>query len=277
VFGSSQIGRAFSDAAACARAHKMLRNATLSAIATPPTSSNMTIDAHGNKHERDGKFGPKFQPDAEVSLGVQDDQMGAVDATLRAAQAQHDEAMHRMRVAAWMKAAAVIENANGPFRALVVSGRSSHPTIIHIAPDDAAHNLDPASPSWKVASEALHVGGGIRTWKSDDEWGGPGGEPTARIDMDELREEFEKIRVPAEQPGTGLRRTVIQMELLSSDADGPVPTGIDEIAYSITEGDVSGKWGVVQTQEVGRDDMARLLEAQGSDPAFILGEDDFDY
>jgi hypothetical protein len=33
--------------------------------ATPPTSSNMTIDAHGNLHERDGKFGPKFQSDPE--------------------------------------------------------------------------------------------------------------------------------------------------------------------------------------------------------------------
>lgn len=70
-------------------------------------------------------------------------------------------------------------------------------------------------------------------------------------------------------------RTVVQIEILSGE---PVPDGIgiDDINYQITEGGWSGTAETVVSEEVTRERMAELLTAQGSDPEFLLGDEDED-
>jgi hypothetical protein len=72
----------------------------------------------------------------------------------------------------------------------------------------------------------------------------------------------------------GLYRTVITVEVLSN---GPFIfsgiNGLADLAYNVTEGDCSGHAEVTSSQEVTPKEMAKLLEAQGSDPSFLLGED----
>ena len=65
-----------------------------------------------------------------------------------------------------------------------------------------------------------------------------------------------------------LRRAVIQIEVLY---DQNTETVID---YAITNGFASGRVTVISDKEVTRETMRQLLIAQGSDPAFLLGEDE---
>jgi len=57
--------------------------------------------------------------------------------------------------------------------------------------------------------------------------------------------------------------------------EGPFnTTDLGEINSAITDGDCSGKVEIVRSEQVSEDCMAELLTAQGSDPAFLLGEND---
>jgi hypothetical protein len=72
----------------------------------------------------------------------------------------------------------------------------------------------------------------------------------------------------------GLYRTVITVEVLSN---GPYIFGgiggLEDLAYNVTSGDCSGHAEVTSSKKVTPKKMAKLLEAQGSDPSFLLGED----
>ncbi|MGV8847217.1 hypothetical protein [Tessaracoccus sp.] len=70
-----------------------------------------------------------------------------------------------------------------------------------------------------------------------------------------------------------LFRTVIHLEILSV---GPVPdeTDLAVITYQMDQGDYSGMVIDSSSEEVTRERMAELLIAQGSDPEFLLGEED---
>jgi hypothetical protein len=67
-------------------------------------------------------------------------------------------------------------------------------------------------------------------------------------------------------------RTVIKVEVLSEE---PVSfDDLSDVVEAITTGDCSGDWKEELSQEVDGPTMARLLEAQGSDPDFFnLTED----
>jgi hypothetical protein len=69
-----------------------------------------------------------------------------------------------------------------------------------------------------------------------------------------------------------LYRTVFSVEVLSDyEVAGQ---DIEEIAYQIKDGDCSGKLISVVQEELTKQEMAEALRGQGSDPAFLLGEDD---
>ena len=66
-------------------------------------------------------------------------------------------------------------------------------------------------------------------------------------------------------------RTVIQVEVLSNY---PVDySTLQDVHYDITSGDSSGEWWVGSQEEVSKEKMAELLEAQGSDPSFLIPDD----
>jgi hypothetical protein len=73
--------------------------------------------------------------------------------------------------------------------------------------------------------------------------------------------------------GTGkdLFRTVIVFEVLH---EGIIPSDMDlaDIVRETIHGAFSGKWQS-NSQRLSDDAMATALEAQGSDPALLLGED----
>lgn len=48
---------------------------------------------------------------------------------------------------------------------------------------------------------------------------------------------------------------------------------LGDIAYAITDGDCSGTVSVESIQYLSPEDTAQALVEQGSDPAFLLGED----
>lgn len=66
-------------------------------------------------------------------------------------------------------------------------------------------------------------------------------------------------------------RTIITIEVLTADA--PHSGDVGALAYDITEGDASGRV-TTEVEEVTAEKMAELLKAQGSDPEFLLSEDD---
>jgi hypothetical protein len=68
---------------------------------------------------------------------------------------------------------------------------------------------------------------------------------------------------------------VIKIEVLSEDPyEG---TTLEEVAYDITDGHCSGELSdEVRNQEVTGPEMVKLLNAQGSDPGFMLLSDDGD-
>ena len=67
-------------------------------------------------------------------------------------------------------------------------------------------------------------------------------------------------------------KTTILVEIIS---DRLIPPGMDiqDIAREMTEGDFSGTWSVVNLTELSAESCAKALEAQGSDPEFLLGDD----
>jgi len=73
---------------------------------------------------------------------------------------------------------------------------------------------------------------------------------------------------------TKFYRHLIVVEVLS--ADPMTTTDLDDLNYEIMEGGASGKVTVESSLEVTREQMAILLEAQGSDPSFLIGEEEGD-
>jgi len=67
-------------------------------------------------------------------------------------------------------------------------------------------------------------------------------------------------------------KTTILVEIIS---DRLIPPGMDlqDIAREMTEGYYSGVWDVVNVTELSVESCAKALEAQGSDPEFLLGDD----
>lgn len=67
-------------------------------------------------------------------------------------------------------------------------------------------------------------------------------------------------------------RTVIQVEVLSNE---PYEyTNLRNLSYDVMEGDCSGVTRVISTEEVDKEQMANLLLSQGSDPSFLINEED---
>ena len=71
---------------------------------------------------------------------------------------------------------------------------------------------------------------------------------------------------------TQLFRTVYRVEVLTDEPFAA--SDLSDIAYQITEGHASGLVDLVTSAEISREDMRAALIAQGSDPSFLLGEDD---
>lgn len=67
-------------------------------------------------------------------------------------------------------------------------------------------------------------------------------------------------------------RTVFRMEVLSTEPLGSL--SLSDINYEITEGHCSGMFLETREEEVSRDKMRGLLVAQGTDPEFLLEEDE---
>lgn len=67
-------------------------------------------------------------------------------------------------------------------------------------------------------------------------------------------------------------RTVIEVEVLTKGEYEP--DSLEQVARDIVYGDASGDWKVVKSEKVSRKRMAKLLEAQGSDASFLLGDDE---
>ncbi len=67
-------------------------------------------------------------------------------------------------------------------------------------------------------------------------------------------------------------RTIIQVEVLSEDRF--VWDSLSDVAEAIFDGDCSGNTTEISQEEVTPEAMAALLEAQGSDPQFLLGDGD---
>ena len=69
-------------------------------------------------------------------------------------------------------------------------------------------------------------------------------------------------------------RNLVQIEILSDRQWGEV-TDLEEIAYQIRDGDSSGSVShPVIDEEVTPERMSELLIAQGSEPSFLIPQDD---
>ena len=83
------------------------------------------------------------------------------------------------------------------------------------------------------------------------------------------------INHPAPQENSGKYRTLIVVEVLS---DKPVSDwSLSEIAHEIVDGESSGCVEVKDAREISNHDMYDLLNEQGSDPEFLLGEECWRY
>jgi len=67
-------------------------------------------------------------------------------------------------------------------------------------------------------------------------------------------------------------KTIIQVEVLSND---PYDVGnLEDLHYDITEGDYSGDFKIISQEKLTKEEMAKALEAQGSDPEFMMPEEE---
>lgn len=66
-------------------------------------------------------------------------------------------------------------------------------------------------------------------------------------------------------------RTIIKIEVLSEDPYDPET--LQQVHYDIKDGDCSGQWSVVSSQQLNRHQVEQLLIEQGSDPSFLLSEE----
>ena len=65
-------------------------------------------------------------------------------------------------------------------------------------------------------------------------------------------------------------KTTIKIEIIS---EYPVEGDIQNIAAQMVDGDYSGDYEITDVKELNNQETAIALQAQGSDPEFILGED----
>jgi len=82
---------------------------------------------------------------------------------------------------------------------------------------------------------------------------------------------------PPAEVGSGFYRTLIVVEVLT---DRPVDNdGVDlrHIASEIIEGGAYGRVGVIDSREVSRATMVKLLRQHGTDPEFLLWDDAWKY
>ena len=69
-------------------------------------------------------------------------------------------------------------------------------------------------------------------------------------------------------------KTVIRVEVLSNY---PYDLGdLGGLHYDTTEGDCSGDFEVISQEELTKEEMSKALEDQGSDPSFLIPEEDLD-
>lgn len=71
-----------------------------------------------------------------------------------------------------------------------------------------------------------------------------------------------------------LYRIVYQFEVLCDSPVHQEPLSLRDIDYEVNQGHASGVFLDTIVEEVTRERMATLLEAQGSDPAFLLGDEE---
>lgn len=69
-------------------------------------------------------------------------------------------------------------------------------------------------------------------------------------------------------------RHTITIEVLSNDLSDFDFDTLEDIHYQITEGHCSGKVTVTNVEELTREEMAKALEKQGSDPTFLTEDED---
>ena len=70
-------------------------------------------------------------------------------------------------------------------------------------------------------------------------------------------------------------RTIYEIEVLSDDARS-ADMSLSDIEYEITEGHCSGTVSCTVHEVVSAEQMAELLLAHGSDPSFLLSDEDMD-
>lgn len=71
-----------------------------------------------------------------------------------------------------------------------------------------------------------------------------------------------------------LRRMLIKFEVIYDSHHGELKDWdeLDEIYRETIQGSASGSWSVEEVKDLTDKEAAELLEKQGSDPAFLLGE-----
>lgn len=87
----------------------------------------------------------------------------------------------------------------------------------------------------------------------------------------ELADEIDELRRKIALHGRKFYRTVIFIEVLT---EGPYnPESLHQIGNDINYGDASGTWDITEVEEIDSVRVAQLLEEQGSDPSFLLGDE----
>ena len=69
-------------------------------------------------------------------------------------------------------------------------------------------------------------------------------------------------------------RTVFRFEVLSTDEDFGSGMSLADIHYETMNGHASGRFLDGTHNEVSEEDMRKLLEAQGTDPSFLIEDDE---
>ena len=69
-------------------------------------------------------------------------------------------------------------------------------------------------------------------------------------------------------------RTVFKLEVLSDQPMAGVGFNLEEIAFEISEGHCSGMFLDEEVEECDTKRISELLENQGSDPSFLVQEED---
>ena len=85
-----------------------------------------------------------------------------------------------------------------------------------------------------------------------------------------LADEIDSLRRKIALHGRKFYRTVITIEVITEG--GYYPDSLEQVDYDIMQGEASGSWDITESEEVSGERAAELLQAQGSDPSFLLGD-----